>query len=598
MATLDWTLTDTNGQLSTIGAFGAWGDYASPQISAAFARIWCVDGARSSDPKFRGDIWTVSTSYAVGDYVSYGPLWVCTVAGTSGTSISYPSDAQLAALDAGTLNTASINQGSATFVARAAHTWGTASPPSTSALSANLTASTSYSYGGGYVSHRAGRMYVASGTSVVRTGTARGTPYTPVNSPCLSWTVSVDKTSSKLDTFQAGATFGSNEATYGYTYYHGGASEPMRGFTLGRTAAHAVPGGTDNNQGMQFAAGYYYDCNMRNSANVGAHYGNLAGHGWIVRGTVENLAANPHPLVGGRGNTAERFNLEAVTMLGVATADAHGLYRNGDSYAVDVTDIASGSYIENVSGTAGAFSSYADTVGVKLSATQVANLDAAAPTTGAFAHCSVASAGFTVDFDRIEAYPDIAFVPSRSNTVYRSGGASDGFGAYSIKGPLSTNMTLLAFLEFHNAKVDEGFYVYVDVLYVPGGLIGLTSGVVPTGEDIWLEAIYPDDPNTYRGRLVMSMPMGRDRKGLAHVGSWTGAGPAALTTSPNTWVGTPVGGLKYRLAVLVNPRRAGPILLRVCTHACPWTRGLLLSDPYNGADTVYVDPRPTTGAAP
>lgn len=174
-----------------------------------------------------------------------------------------------------------------------------------------------------------------------------------------------------------------------------------------------------------------------------------------------------------------------------------------------------------------------------------------------------------------------AYVPFAQSTVhYRSGGAADGFSSYSMFNKLYADMHTPIRLVFDNTKTDESFEATVEFEWSNPGGSGITA---LTEADVWLEAVYPAEADTWAGGFSCSYDTHR-RPGL-----FTTETPANLPTSSATWVGGLTGAVKQSVKVRLHPRRAGPIYITVRVWLSPYTRNLFTGTSLD----IYVCPKIT-----
>ena len=177
---------------------------------------------------------------------------------------------------------------------------------------------------------------------------------------------------------------------------------------------------------------------------------------------------------------------------------------------------------------------------------------------------------------------------SRETTIVRTGGGSDAFGAFSYKTEIRNRLHYPYAFEFFNGKTDESFLITLEFQWGSTGT-GLT---LLTAEDVWLEAAYFNHPTKKSADYVFSFDK-YDRRGLIYNDP---VGPPPLAVSAAAWGGALSGAVKQNVSVIVTPRQAGPVKVRLGVWMCPWTQNIA-STPTTPI-VLYVDPLPILSAAP
>jgi len=175
----------------------------------------------------------------------------------------------------------------------------------------------------------------------------------------------------------------------------------------------------------------------------------------------------------------------------------------------------------------------------------------------------------------------------QSRTVYRTGGAHDGIGNYSLIATLTlANREFEYRYAFENKKID-GAYTITHELQLQNttgsGLTGLNV------DDAVLTVIYPCDPVTEETDWATSSPdpcMGW----VPQVAS------SNLPSSATAWTGTVTNGVRQKVSVTITPRKLGPVIVNLRIGLCArslslWNAGTVTSL------NVYFDPLPILTAA-
>lgn len=175
----------------------------------------------------------------------------------------------------------------------------------------------------------------------------------------------------------------------------------------------------------------------------------------------------------------------------------------------------------------------------------------------------------------------------RTNSVYRTGGASDASSAFSMKTSITDVVdNQLLDIWFFNEKVDESFIVSVEALVVVGSGTGIT-GVLTN--DLWMDCTYLASPTNMRGGFASSLDR-YDTGGMYHLT----ASPTYIPSSASAWTGQPANSVKIKMSCVITPRRVGPVHVFIGGAICPWTQHR-----YSGNSLdVYIDPRVLLEAAP
>lgn len=516
-----------------------------------------------------------STAYVVGDkralnlyaQANQFECYVeCTVAGTTGTSLpsSYPPNSTFTA-------------GTAQFVVRLHHGWSRAAYLNTK-------------YVPGYFS----TVLISSNTTYTMLS---GYPGLYLYSPPPSWlstdtgaVVSVSKTSDRVTTYAAGATIISGLAHQG-----GNAASPQMSFLFARgiTYTRNYDGTYQYGNDMRdFGYATAYDCTF-NAARSYVGVGTFANHTpprHSIRCTFNCTYTSPNHLVGHSYNTTFNVVMVAPTVTATATGNA-----NTNLFLTDPQ--ANGCYLSVFGGNFSTLTSYNSwytgtvyTIATKYNGLVLRGTRLPAGKAPTYTPSGNVIIGAMDGTSRLtttgsnDSYSSYEGRIRTSTTTYRSGGASDAFGAYSLYAPVDRDFRVQYEMAFYNTRVEEGFTITVEILVDLNGN-GLTDW---TEDDIWMAAIYPTSATTMEGAAATTFSEDR-LTGYYHLH----ASPVMLTASGATWVGTPTGFAARKLMVTVNPRRAGTIRIKIGGWQAPYTRHRLTTR----APLMYIDPTITLGVA-